>query len=189
MTFQRAERLVRVRARVKIGEGKKKKKREQRYLKSILIYFSILPKVVILPYQGPRYVLMYYIQMSCQGDNFFFNHRVISQSPLRIKLLGFQVYRNLPFTQFRPRWNSLTHCDNLKIKLRSKSARCKLKKISPAWPHFDSQVLCKHLYTTDAQHTTPRKGLNFQRNKQLFCNLGMEFVFVKIFLGCDLFHF
>ena len=123
--------------------------------------------MVILPHQGPRCVLMYHTEMSCQGDNFFFfNHRVISQRPLRIKLLGFQVYRNLPFTPSRPRWNSLTRCDNLKIKLRAKSlARCKLKKISPAWPHFDSQVLCKHLYTTDAQHTAPRKGLNFQRNK------------------------
>ena len=33
MTFQRAERLVRVRARVKIGEGKKKKRGNRDILK------------------------------------------------------------------------------------------------------------------------------------------------------------
>lgn len=35
---------------------------------------------------------------------------------------------------------------------------CKLKKTSHTFPHFDSQVSCKQLYTIDAHHTTKKKA-------------------------------
>ena len=85
------------------------------------------------------------------------NHRVTSQRPLRIKLLGFQVYRNLPLTQLRPRWNSLTHCDNLKIKLRSKSlAMWKLKK-SHLLTHTLIPRCCVNTFTLLMLNILPQK--------------------------------